>query len=75
MKKYMDKYVVCPFYSGEHGSKIYCEGFSDSNSLQTSFKTKELLIDHKKRLCRCITRYKSCPLYPIINAKYKEDSQ
>lgn len=75
MKRYMDKYVACPFYSNESGSKIYCEGFSDSNSIQTFFKSKDLLMTHKVRFCRHITRHQSCPLYPIINAKYKEDSQ
>ena len=74
MNRYVDKYVVCPFYTQEVGSKIYCEGFSNSNSLQTFFNTKNLLLNHKVRYCRNLSRHQSCPLYTIINEKYKEDS-
>lgn len=70
----MDKCVVCPFYKSESGSKILCEGFSNHNSLQTSFETKEMLLAHKRRFCRRIKGYYECPLYPLIEKKYKEDS-
>lgn len=72
LKNYMDKYVSCPFYSSESGSKIRCEGFSRTNSIQTSFVTKEHLAAHKIRFCKHITKHKDCPLYTIINKKYEE---
>lgn len=73
MQNYSDKYVSCPFYSQESGSKIRCEGFTENNSLQTTFDTKELLKAHKRRFCYAISKHKECPLYPIINQKYKEN--
>ena len=73
MQNYLDKYVACPFYSQESGSKIRCEGFAEDNSLQTTFATKELLKAHKRRFCYCISKHRECPLYPIINEKYKEN--
>ena len=73
MQNYSDKYVACPFYSQESGSKIRCEGFAEDNSLQTTFETKELLKAHKRRFCYCISKHREGPLYPIINQKYKEN--
>lgn len=73
MRNYSDKYVACPFYSQEDGSKIRCEGFAEDNSLQTTFDTKEHLKAHKRRFCYAISRHKECPLFPIINQKYKEN--
>ena len=72
MQHYSDKYVLCPFYTQEDGAKIRCEGFSEGNSLQTSFATKELLKAHKRKYCYCIAKHRQCPLYPIINKKYEE---
>lgn len=73
MQNYSDKYVACPFYSQENGSKIRCEGFADNNSLQTTFETKELLKAHKRRFCYTLSRHRECPLYAIINKKYEEN--
>ena len=73
MKYYNDKCVACPFYTYESGSKIFCEGFTNHNYLQTSFENREWLMAHKRRYCRRIADYKDCPLYSIIIAKYKED--
>lgn len=73
MKSYVDKGIVCPFYTKENGSKIHCEGFSHSTSIQTSFNSNDLLITHKCRYCRNIARYTTCPLYPIIEKKYYEE--
>ena len=75
MQIYSDKYVSCPFYSQESGTKIRCEGFCHDNSLQTTFETKELLKAHKRKYCYTISKHKSCPLYPVINKKYEEEEE
>lgn len=72
MKSYVDKSIICPFYTKENGSKINCEGFTHTNSIQTSFQSKDLLMTHKCRYCKNIARYRNCPLYPIIERKYEE---
>lgn len=72
MQNYSDKYVACPFYSQESGSKIRCEGFADCNSLQTTFDSKDRLKDHKRRYCYAVSKHRECPLYTIIDQKYKE---
>ena len=74
-KYYKDVNVVCPFYSREESDKsrkIHCEGYMDGTHLHIHFDTKELKKLHKKKYCKSITGYKSCPLYPAIAKKHKE---
>lgn len=74
MQGYVAKEVVCPFYKQEEATKIRCEGFSRSCSLQTSFSCREKLIGHKKRYCNSMEGYTECPLYPAIYGQYGEDN-
>ena len=72
---YVDQYVACPFYSREESSvsrKIHCEGYQDGTHIHMCFDSKDLKRQHKKEFCK--NRYQSCPIYPIIEKKYKEDS-
>ena len=40
MKNYMDKSVVCPFYSQEEPQKLHCEGYSECTRFLTYFDSK-----------------------------------
>lgn len=75
MKHYIDKYVVCPFYSREESSvtrKIHCEGHMEGTHIHLCFDTKELKKIHKKKHCKNVVGYKKCPLYPVILKKHRE---
>ena len=74
---YIDKYIRCPFYSREESSvarKIHCEGYCDGTHFHICFDSKELKKLHKRTVCKNENGFKKCPLYPIIEKKYKEDS-
>ena len=71
MQHYVSKEVVCPFYKQEEATKIFCEGFCKTTSLQTSFTRNEHLITHKERHCNSFKGYPLCPLYSIINKQYE----
>lgn len=72
---YIDKYIVCPFYSREEGSvtrKIHCEGFKEGTHLHICFDTKKLKKLHKKDFCKNENGFQKCPLYPVIDNKYED---
>ena len=71
MQKYISKEVVCPFYHKEEATKILCEGFCKTTSLQTSFQSKVNLQLHKERHCNDIQGCQLCPLYKLINRQYE----
>jgi hypothetical protein len=73
MQNYVSKEVVCPFYKQEQATKLKCEGFSKSCSLQTSFCNRARLLIHKECYCNNIKGYTRCPLYPAIYRQYEED--
>ena len=72
MQKYSAKEVVCPFYHKEEATKILCEGFCKTTSLQTTFTSKEFMLIHKAAHCKSFKGYPMCPLYSIINKQYEE---
>ena len=72
MKHYVAKEIICPFYKQEEPTRIHCEGFCKSNSLQISFAKKELLQLHRERHCKNFVGYPMCPLFPVINKQYEE---
>ena len=72
MRKYNSKEVICPFYHGEEGLKLHCEGFCPSCTLQISFTQRSILRMHKQTHCNSFKGYPQCPLYPAINGQYEE---
>ena len=72
MKNYMDKSVVCPFYSQEEPQKLHCEGYSECTRFLTYFDSKDKKKEHKKCFCNDIAKYPNCPLYPVIMKQYEE---
>ena len=72
MQRYVSKEVVCPFYHKEEATKILCEGFCKTTSLQTSFRRREQLQLHKERHCNKMNGYPKCPLYSVIYRQYEE---
>lgn len=73
MQNYVSKEVVCPFYKQEEATKLRCEGFCKTTSLQTSFECRAQLIAHKDRHCNSFKGYPKCPLYSVIMRQYDED--
>lgn len=77
MQNYVSKEVMCPFYKqeelgkGQKPTKIRCEGFCKTCSLQISFGRREQLIMHKERYCNSIEGYTECPLFSVINKQYE----
>ena len=71
MKNYMDKSVVCPFYSQEEPLKLHCEGYSTGNRIHLCFDCKERKVSHKKVFCNDVNGYKQCPLNPVIMKQYR----
>ena len=73
--RYVDPYVVCPFYAYEEAStsrKIHCEGYTKGVHNQLYFKTKDLKKTHKKMFCKNADAYQKCPLYQG-NSKYNKE--
>lgn len=73
MKNYMDKYVVCPFYSQEERLKLHCEGHCKGTRLHTCFDCGERMKAYKRKYCYNLKQYQSCPLYEVIEKQYKGD--
>jgi hypothetical protein len=74
--RYVDPYVVCPFYSYDEVStvrKIHCEGYKKGVYVQMFFKTKGLKKKHKKCFCNNQDGYQKCPLYRGSLEYYKEN--
>lgn len=72
MQNYVSKEVVCPFYKQEEATKIRCEGFCKTCSIQISFGRRDELINHKERHCNSFKGYPKCPMYPVIAKQYDE---
>jgi hypothetical protein len=73
-KSYIDRYIACPYYSREESNvarKIHCEGHTEGTHLHICFDRKELKKQHKKDYCKNENGFKKCPLYPIIEKKYR----
>ena len=51
MKKKESKYAICPFYHGELGEKIYCEGLGDCASSIQVFSCEREATDYRKQFC------------------------
>ena len=72
--RYVDPYIVCPFYAYEESSttrKLHCEGYRKGVHTQLYFASKELKKAHKKRFCK--KDYQNCPLYQGNSNHYRED--
>lgn len=75
MQRYVSKEVVCPFYHKEEATRILCEGFCKSTTLQVSFNRREQLGLHKERHCNSFKGFPQCPLYSVINKQYEDDER
>lgn len=75
--RYVDPYVVCPYYSYEEAStvrKIHCEGYQKGVYVHLYFKTKKLKNAHKKGFCKNQNAYHRCPLYRGNLEYHKENN-
>jgi hypothetical protein len=69
VKRYVSKYVMCPFYHNEDALIIYCEGVTDGTVIHLAFNDKDQKKDYKKEYC-CTPRYEKCLLCKMLNSKY-----
>ncbi|MBP3555766.1 MAG: hypothetical protein J6K63_09000 [Clostridia bacterium] len=71
MSNFLDKYVACPFYFKQEGRKIYCDGFEQGVRIHLSFGNKILMNKHKSQYCHSVKGCEKCPIYPVIEKRYK----
>ena len=69
VKRYVSKYVICPFYHNEDSLIIYCEGVDDKTVIHLAFSKKEDKQNYKKVLC-CTPHYEKCLLAAMLDSKY-----
>lgn len=62
--------VVCPFYNGELGRQIVCEGIEEDSAITVTFKSKEGRVQYQRMYCSRICGYKRCALCKAISQKY-----
>lgn len=73
MSNFKDKYVKCPFYLRQDGTKIYCDGFEEGTYIHLSFKTTALMNFYKSRNCHSISGCKKCPIYTLAAKRYEKE--
>lgn len=64
---YRDVLIQCPFYLGEDGLVLRCEGLVGAVTLHR-FKNSARKTDHMDKCCR--NDYCGCRLYQALNAGY-----
>ena len=69
VKRYVSKYVICPFYHNEEALIIYCEGVDDKTVIHLAFGKKEDKQEYKKALC-CSAKYGKCLIADMLDNKY-----
>lgn len=71
MGKFEREEARCPFYAGERGAWISCEGV-----MEESLSTHVIFADKKSRaeaaVTLCCGDWEECPLARAINRKYEE---
>lgn len=65
--------VLCPFFRVSHRREVGCEGFSPETYMRVGFRSEQLWAQHQ--WLYCCKDYTACPLYPLINNQYREDSK
>jgi hypothetical protein len=76
--RYIDPYVICPFYAYEESStvrKIHCESYKKGIYVHLYFKDKCLKKEHKTNYCNNKNAYKECPLYQGNLEYFKEHNK
>lgn len=73
MKSYADKNVLCPFYSREEPTKLFCEGVVRGTSLNLNFRDTNLKVSYKNKLCK--SKYHDCLLCKALTKKYYDEEK
>lgn len=67
---YMSACVRCPFYKGDEGKRLICEGIDKKCNIHQQYESKD---DKRKRMMEyCTKNYKKCELYKILENKYQK---
>lgn len=69
MQKKESKYAVCPYYHGEKGEKLYCEGVGGCASTILVFKKNADAARHRRVFCYSFG-YRECPLAKALEGEY-----
>lgn len=73
MSKYKQSYWVhikCPFFHGDKGTSINCEGIKENSVLRQIFRTVSDRQDWEEKYCKSISFCKQCPVYKCADEKY-----
>lgn len=62
--------VVCPFFHGDNGVSIICEGCYEDSSIRQTFANGTLRKEWEELYCNEHKMYEKCPIYSIVNHKY-----
>ena len=73
MKKKESKYAICPYYHGELGEKIYCEGLEACASSIQVFSCEREAVAYRKQFCYT-SRYGKCPHADTMKKKHEASS-
>lgn len=67
---YIEKLIQCPFFIGEDGFRVKCEGSEDESKLFLIFPNKKLKANHEKKFC--CDKWKDCRIAKMLNQKWEE---
>ena len=67
---YMSVDVKCPFYKGDDGKKLICEGIEDKCNIHHQFENKAGKIKRMEKYCT--KNFAKCRLYQILDEKYNK---
>lgn len=70
MAEYYSVNVKCPFYKGEKGVKLICEGLDKECNIHHQYQEKERKRERVERYCS--DRYTECELYRALERKYEK---
>lgn len=71
MKHYESSEATCPFYHGESGQKVLCEGVEPGVTTHVTFASPVLGDNYRARFCHNKDmRYRFCKYYQTVSSKY-----
>lgn len=64
------RYAQCPFFLSSGKETVLCEGITEDCTTTLRFINPGKRTLHRKRYCNA--SYVECPLYKLLEAKYRE---
>ena len=67
---YIEKLIQCPFFIGEDGFRVKCEGSEEDSKLFLIFQNKKLKSRHEDKYC--CKQWESCRIAKMLNQKWED---